>query len=262
MFDYLTRYSNSTGKKVTSLAGNFPKGIFKKPIKKGGKHRVLNSVVLSTIIVEDDYLSRLSEEYGSDKGWKNLKLKRPFTWHSHKYVHVYESMFSIIRHHELSIFECGIGSNNPSVPSNMTINGIPGASLRMWAKYFPNSNIYGADIDSDILFAEDRIKTFHMDQCSIDSINSVWSMLGNVSFDIFIDDGLHKFDAGIILFENSIFKLKPNGCYIIEDVSSRDLDLYVDYFSNKSSLYSVKLYEFFQTGSKLFDDRLLVITRL
>ena len=42
--------------------------------------------------------------------------------------------------------------------------GKPGASLRVWRDYFPNAIIYGADIDKDILFAEERIKTFYIDQ--------------------------------------------------------------------------------------------------
>ena len=42
----------------------------------------------------------------------------------------------------------------------MNINGKPGASLRAWRDYFENALIYGADIDKNILFKENRINTF------------------------------------------------------------------------------------------------------
>jgi hypothetical protein len=37
-------------------------------------------------------------------------------------------------------------------------------------------------------------------------------------FDIIIDDGLHEAFANICFFENSIFKLKRGGYFIIEDL--------------------------------------------
>lgn len=50
----------------------------------------------------------------------------------------------------------------------------------------------------------------------------------NYLFDLYgsdkgtLDDGLHTFEAAIILFENSIKYLKFNGIYIIEDVNNSD----------------------------------------
>jgi hypothetical protein len=70
------------------------------------------------------------------------------------------------------IFECGLGTNNPNLASNMTDTGMPGASLRVWRDYFRNAKIYGGDIDKEILFEEDRIKTFYVDQLDTSSINS------------------------------------------------------------------------------------------
>ena len=31
-------------------------------------------------------------------------------------------------------------------------NGTPGASLKAFKEYLPNTNLYGADVDKDILF--------------------------------------------------------------------------------------------------------------
>ena len=122
------------------------------------------------------------------------------------------------------VFECGLGTNNPNLQSNMTINGMPGASLRVWRDYFKNAQIYGADIDKDILFQEDRIKTYYVDQLNTPSIETMWGKIRIQNFDIIIDDGLHTTDANINLFINSFNKLKKNGIYIIEDVHSLELN--------------------------------------
>jgi hypothetical protein len=106
----------------------------------------------------------------------------------------------------------------------MTVNGIPGASLKVWRDYFKNAQIYGADIDRNILFQEDRIKTYYVDQLNTSSIETMWKKIGIQNFDIIIDDGLHTIDANINLFINSFNKLKKNGIYIIEDVHSLELN--------------------------------------
>ena len=53
-----------------------------------------------------------------------------------------------------------MGTNDTNVLSNMGPEGKPLASLRAWRDYFQNANIYGADIDKNILKDEDRIKMF------------------------------------------------------------------------------------------------------
>ena len=122
------------------------------------------------------------------------------------------------------VFECGLGTNNPDLQSNMTVDGMPGASLRVWRDYFKNAQIYGADIDKDIIFQENRIKTFYVDQMNNTSIETMWKEIGIQNFDIIIDDGLHTTDANINLFINSFDKLKKNGIYIIEDVNTLELN--------------------------------------
>lgn len=174
-------------------------------------------------------LSNLSKKYGSDKGSPHTNDSGPFYWNYHTYTDFYSIIFENIRDKSLNIFECGIGSNDESIKSNMTSSGIPGASLRMWKEYFPNSNIYGADIDKKILFNEERIKTFFIDQTLKQSILDMWSNIPEM-IDIIIDDGLHEFYAGVTLYENSIHKLKKDGIYIIEDVHVPDILQYESYF--------------------------------
>jgi hypothetical protein len=176
--------------------------------------------------------SELCDMYGSDKG--SLKMASIYyPWQSHTYSDYYTRLFLHCRERILNVFECGIGTNNPILKGNMTINGMPGASLRVWRDYFPNAKIIGADIDRDILFKEDRIETFFIDQTSSKSIQDFWKEVKTANFDLMVDDGLHKFEAGLNLFENSVHKLAPNGIYIIEDVSFKYLQRYVRWFKSR-----------------------------
>jgi hypothetical protein len=201
-------------------------------------------------------LARLCEQYGSDKGGiKNEGL--PYPWAPHTYADLYSRLFEHCRFSMERIFECGLGTNNPNLASNMGANGRPGASLRVWRDYFPNAQILGADIDRAVLFEEDRIKTGYMDQTNPHSIHEFWKILGMEGFDLMIDDGLHTFSAGVCLFENTISKLKSNGIYFIEDVGLDDLLSYKRYFH--TTKYWVDYVIMFRPNLELGDNSLLVI---
>ena len=166
----------------------------------------------------NNYLSNLCELYGTDKGYINFENPTPYGWKPHTYSIFYNTLFSHCRENVKLLFECGIGTNNSDVESNMSSNGKPGASLRVWRDYFPNAQIIGADIDDRILFNEDRIKTYKVNQRDASSIEKMWTAIDRNNFDIIIDDGLHTLDAGETFFLNSFKKLKKGGVYIIEDV--------------------------------------------
>jgi len=138
-------------------------------------------------------LNALCDQYGSDKG--ELRPDgHPYPWPSHSYADYYERLFGHCRHGITKVFECGLGTNNPNLASSMRENGKPGASLRVWRDYFPNAQIYGADIDRDILFNEDRIRTHYIDQRDPAAIDAYWQQLGETGFDFMLDDGLHVFE--------------------------------------------------------------------
>jgi len=140
----------------------------------------------------------------------------------HNYTRLYSQLFEHIRNKNINLFELGIGSNNVSIPYNMGSMGTPGASLRGWKEYFCEGKIYGADIDKDILFQEDRIKTFYCDETSITDVQNLWDTI-NEKMDIIIDDGLHEFKHNLFFLENSINRLNSGGFYIVEDVCESDL---------------------------------------
>jgi len=202
-------------------------------------------------------LSSLCDVYGSDKG-ELSKTDHPYPWPSHTYADYYSRLFSHCRNSIKNIFECGLGTNNPNFISSMGISGKPGASLRVWRDFFPNAMVFGADIDKDILFEEERIKTLYMDQLNPLSIKSFWDAIEVNEFDIMVDDGLHTFEAGSTLFTNSIFKLSHNGVYIIEDVVTSDMFRYKNFFANKN--YIVE-YIWLSRPDFALDDNCLVVIR-
>ncbi len=181
----------------------------------------------------DSLLNALCDKYGSDKG-EIIPDGHPYPWVSHTYADVLERLFGHCREHVRYVFECGLGTNNPSLASSMGENGKPGASLRMWREYFPNAQIFGADIDADILFQEDRIATFACDQTDAEQVAALWEKIPDVQFDLFIDDGLHTYEAGVALFEHAFHKVREGGIYIIEDVTFESLVKFANYFEGKS----------------------------
>ncbi len=206
----------------------------------------------------NDHLAQLCDQYGSDKG-ELQPSGHPYSWPSHNYTDFYSRLFGHCRTVIKSVFECGLGTNNPKLASSMGINGRPGASLRVWRDYFPNANVYGADIDRAILFQEDRIKTFFVDQCDPSAIRNLWKEVGHVSFDLMIDDGLHIFDAGSTFFTHSIDQLADHGIYIIEDVSNSDLFLYKEFFSRLD--YVVEFVNLFRPNLPLESNSLVVVRK-
>ena len=203
-------------------------------------------------------LAFLFDKYGSDKG----TLGNPsveFSWRSHNYSDLYSEIFHDRREQVLRVFECGIGTNNESFKSNMTSIAKPGGSLRAWRDYFPNAIIYGADIDSDILFIEDRIKTGYLDQLDSESIKEYFSSHTLDTFDIMIDDGLHTFEAAINLLVNSIGYLRSEGTYFIEDVHYPDVLKYEEYL--KSNNYDYRIVSIKRKEHVLGDNIMILIKR-
>jgi len=207
-------------------------------------------------------LASLCDLYGSDKG-ELKQTDHPYPWPSHSYTDFYELLFAARRFNIERVIECGVGTNNPHVESSMGINGRPGASLRVWRDYFPNARIIGIDIDKDILFAEDRIDTYHCDQTSAGSIHEFRSRAGlrPGSVDIMIDDGLHAFHAGRCLFENMNDLLREGGIYVIEDVSLHDKIAYAQYLGRLTNDFAVKIVDLHRPGLPLWDNALVVITK-
>lgn len=200
-------------------------------------------------------LCALMKEFGSDKYGDK-----------HNFSLFYYELFNQIKNKELNVFELGLGTNNLDVPSNMGINGKPGASLRAWKKFFPNSYIFGGDIDTRILFEEDKIKTFFCDQTKKQSVLELWNQpsIKDVFFDIIIEDGLHNFDANLIFLENSLFKVKKGGFYICEDLIDETIIRFEKILPNLSNHFSDCSFEIKKLNhpKNNLDNNLLVVKKI
>jgi SAM-dependent methyltransferase len=153
-------------------------------------------------------LCHIMGHFGSDKGHSEILRSR------HNYTTLYHHLFNTLREKPIRLFELGLGTNN--------VLGKPGASLLGWREYFPKGQIYGADIDKEMLFTSDRINTFYCDQTNPESIATLFKEI-SPGFHIIIDNGLHTFSANVCFFKNSIHKLNAGGYYIVEDISKADI---------------------------------------
>mgnify|MGYP006143864881 CR=1 FL=1 len=97
-------------------------------------------------------IAKLCELHKSDKGYVNYNLAAPYSeFKPHNYANYYFDLFGDIKNEVKLVFECGIGSLDENVISNMKERGtIPGASLKVWRDYFKNAFIFGADIDKKL----------------------------------------------------------------------------------------------------------------
>lgn len=129
----------------------------------------------------------------------------------HHFTEFYEQMFAGRRLEVKKVLEIGIGLMAPYY--------VKGASLYMWREYFPNATIYGADINPELIFADDRIITYLCDQTKRKDLRRLIKDVGS-DVDIFIDDGLHTPESQIMTCL-TIKPLIPNATYIIEDAGHR-----------------------------------------
>jgi hypothetical protein len=155
-------------------------------------------------------LKCLFDGYGSDKATV------------HDYHFVYGAIMARMQKVD-ALLEVGLGTNDPDAVSNMGVMGRPGASLRAFRDYLPRAHIYGADVDRRILFEEERIRTFFVDQTEPTSFHDV-EALGR--FDVVIDDGLHSPNANLAVLLLGIRRINVGGWIVIEDIPCRALPVW------------------------------------
>lgn len=136
----------------------------------------------------------------------------------HNYCVAYEEHFEKIRNKSLNILEIGI---------------LNGSSLKLWKEYFPNSNIFGIDINPDCKkYEENRIKIEIGDQTDCKFLEEI---ISKNKFDIIIDDGSHIWDHLVITFEFLFPHLNQNGIYVMEDL----LDCYGEFHSGEAGINAI-----------------------
>jgi glycosyltransferase involved in cell wall biosynthesis len=161
--------------------------------------------------------------------------------HCHSYHNRYGKLFYELKDKPVKVFEMGIGTVNPRIPSSMEgyqrlFNYQPGASHRAWSEYFSHidTRICGGDIDEEICKDEmyiefPKIKCKAVDQTDEQSVKECFAyftttkdgnkFFNNDLFDIIIDDGLHTEEGALGMLRGSWDYLKVGGIYAIEDLN-------------------------------------------
>jgi len=141
-------------------------------------------------------ISEILLKYKSDKNQGLSESKN-----GHCYGPLYDNVFERFDcNSELDILEIGIQK---------------GGSLVAWKEYFQKANIWGIDIEDQILdkYRRPDFKYIIHDVKS----DEVKKELKDKKFDIIIDDGSHKLYDMMYVVDNFLANLKPNGWLIIED---------------------------------------------
>jgi hypothetical protein len=144
--------------------------------------------IISSTKLSTNRFKEIGLKYGCDK------VSR------HSYHEVYPSIFEKYQSNELNLFEIGVDQ---------------GKSLKVWKEFYPNCNVYGLDIQSEII--NDDVTIFRGDQSNLNDLSNVVNQIPKC--DIIIDDGSHVAEHQLktfyYLFENL---LNDGGTYVIEDV--------------------------------------------
>lgn len=165
---------------------------------------------ISDLKLKSDLYLKIADifnEKGSDKSWQG------------KYEKIYGFIFETLITNPKTILEIGIGSKSKKFLSYMGENETTGASLKAFKELFPNSSIYGADIDKSLknLFLKESIEIHFVDQMNQDSVVTLFEKF-DFGFDLIIDDGLHLESSNLLIMIHGLKKLNKNGCMVIEDI--------------------------------------------
>lgn len=142
--------------------------------------------------------------------------------------HNYHFLYGSILHDKMkitNILEIGLGTNNTDTVSNMGKEASVGASLRAFRNFCPNAQIIGLDVDWRVLFNEERITTYYVDQVQATTFDALLPRLPQ-SFDLIIDDGLHSPDANLNSLKFGLGLLKQSGFVVIEDIGKEAIPLW------------------------------------
>ena len=148
--------------------------------------------------LELDPLTRLSIRYGTDK------------WGPHFYTPIYHELFANLREKPVRLLEIGVGGYE--------FRSVGGASLSMWADYFPLGRIVGIDIAEKSLELDSRVTVLRGSQA--DELFLLNVVVGHGPFDIVIDDGSHVPQHVVASFRTLFPGLADGGLYVVEDVQT------------------------------------------
>lgn len=113
-----------------------------------------------------------------------------------------------------------------------------GASIKMYNEFFNGDcEIYCIDIDPnrDVSDIGDNVHFFVVDQGDINQLNAFKEKMGDIKFDIILDDGSHQIFHQMLTY--AVFRklLKPNGIYVMEDLHTSFLESWGRSYGNEKT---------------------------
>lgn len=154
-----------------------------------------------------------------------LKYNTDKSSDGHWYTRFYEQIFGPMRMRVESVLELGVAD---------------GASLRMWADWFPNARIFGLDMNPVEGEFGPRVVNVTVDQADEQRLLDLFT---NEKLEIIIDDASHDQEKTLNSLKYLFPLLQPKGWYVIEDM---DPGTFPRKFYNWMELYrSAKTIQFF-----------------
>lgn len=143
------------------------------------------------------------------------------------YVSTYHDRFEKFRDKETRILEIGLLTGGPEIQASYVDRDVDNApSMNMWAEYFANGDVWGADIcDFSHVAEKNNFNFVKTDQSYEDKLLDIPKQVCNLNqtydeelFDIIIDDGSHASFHQQNTFFTLFPYLKKGGVYVIEDL--------------------------------------------
>jgi hypothetical protein len=143
-----------------------------------------------------------------------------------------------------------------SISNVLEIGVYNGGSLRLLQSYFPNTNIYGMDLDTPKYFnPNDKFKILIGNQENREELEDAVAVIDN-ELDLIIDDGGHTMKQQQISFGCLFKHLKKGGIYIIEDLHTSRWGINSDYIDKSDLITTLDLLNNFKNTSNIISNHM------
>jgi cephalosporin hydroxylase len=159
----------------------------------------------------------------------------------HSYLETYDKLLTPFIGKEISILEVGV---------------LTGKSLLMWEEFLQNAKIHGIDVSNRpaILDGHPSI-VFH--RANSTHKNEVDAELGEMQFNVVIDDGSHDIRDQLATARLLLPRVKAGGIYVVEDVNTGDPSRAGEMFGEIGKCEVVDL----RTVKNRYDDVLIIFRK-
>jgi cephalosporin hydroxylase len=122
------------------------------------------------------------------------------------------------------VYQRYLGDRRDEVRTVLEIGVESGGSVIMWARYFPNAHVYGADIRRIRIDTGPRTTVLKGSQSDPEFRDQIVRMTG--ALDLVVDDGSHEFVDQIATLLHIWPYIAPDGIYIVEDAHTSYREAY------------------------------------